>query len=85
MGVAGAAVFAILWWIERRDRIAIQARLDAKADAEVEVREKLLREAIGAINAQAGATKEVAVGGKHIEGSLAAITEIVKAIASRIS
>lgn len=83
LGAAGGIIFLILWWFERGDRKALQAKIDARVEVERKEREDLLRETITAINSSAGALKEVAVGGQEIRSSLGSIAEIVRNIAAR--
>lgn len=83
LGAAGGIIFLILWWFERSDRRALQAKIDQLVEAERKEREDLLRETIGAVNASAGGLKETAVGIQEVRSSLGSIADIVRSIAAR--
>lgn len=83
LGAAGGIIFLILWWFERTDRKALQAKIDTRVEVEHKEREDLLRETIGAVNASAGGLKETAVGVQEIRSSLGNIAEIVRNLAAR--
>lgn len=83
LGAAGGIIFLILWWFERSDRRALQAKIDQLVEAERKEREDLLRETIGAVSASAGGLKETAVGIQEIRASLGSIADIVRNIAAR--
>lgn len=77
LGGVGAVVFAILWWLERSERKATQAKLEDNRDT-------MLRDTINAMNTTAGGLKETAVGVQEMRSALGSVREIVKIIADRM-